>query len=37
MVTSRSFLLYLVLGVSGQRNLLITANVVERRALGGIL
>jgi hypothetical protein len=34
MVSAGSFLLYIVLGFSGQRNLLITANVVERRALG---
>jgi len=33
MVSSGSFLVYIVLGFSGQRNLLITANVVKRRAL----
>jgi hypothetical protein len=33
MVSSRSFLLYILLAFSDQRNLLITANVVERRAL----
>jgi len=37
MGSSRSFLLYILLGFSGQRNLLITANVVKRKALWGLL